>query len=91
MTALDRRALLKNILPGAFVAIAGASAMSLVLSPTLAEAFPVQPQNMDRDIDHDLIQKTQAVIGPHRHVILHRRNRTLRRRSCFFRRGRHIC
>ena len=83
MLALDRRTLIKNVLPGAFVTVAGASACSYLLKPTLAEALSIPQKKIDGATGFDFVQKTQVVVT--------RRVGPRRRRVCWWHRGRRIC
>lgn len=89
MTVLDRSALIRNIFASVSMAIVGTTAMSCLLTPTLAEAFTIQSQKMNDSIDHNLIQKTQAVVADkHDRVLTHR---PARRHVCTWHWGRRVC
>jgi hypothetical protein len=81
MPALDRRTLIKNMLPGAVVTAAGVTAWSYVLNPTVAEALSIPQKKIDAGTGVDFVQKTQVVVV----------RRPRRRRVCWWHRGRRIC
>ena len=57
MPALDRRTLIKNMLPGAVVTVAGATACSYLLKPTVAEALSIPQKKIDAETGMDFLQK----------------------------------
>jgi hypothetical protein len=81
MRTLDRRTLIKNILPSALVTVAGTTAWSYLLKPTVAEALSIPQNKINAEPGFDFVQKTQVVVtrGPRR------------RRVCWWHRGRRIC
>jgi hypothetical protein len=81
MPALDRRTLIKNMLPGAVVTAAGVTAWSYVLNPTVAEALSIPQKKIDAETGVDFVQKAQVVVV----------RRPRRRRVCWWHRGRRIC
>jgi hypothetical protein len=81
MPALDRRTLIKNMLPGAVATAAGVTALSYVLNPTVAEALSIPQKKIDAGTGVDFVQKTQVVVV----------RRPRRRRVCWWHRGRRIC
>jgi hypothetical protein len=83
MPALDRRTLIKNMLPGAVMTVAGTTAWSYLLKPTVAEALSIPQKKIDAEPDVDFVQKTQVVVT--------RRVGPRRRRVCWWHRGRRIC
>ena len=90
MTAVDRRTVLRSILPGAVVAVAGVAAIGLTVNS--AEALPLAAGKINplKDLpDESLIEKAQVVIvDPWRR---RRRWRGGRRWVCWWRRGRRVC
>ena len=89
MTAMSRRNLIMNILPGAMVAVAGAGTITWAVAPEAANAVPLGVAKGDHMKVEDLVQEAQVVVvGPHRRR--HRR-RHHRRWVCWWRRGRRIC
>ena len=92
MAAIDRRALLRDFLPGAVVTVAGVTAIATVglsLVPSNpAQAMPLTIDKINALRGGDLAEKAQVVIvGPgHR-----RRRRRHRRWVCWWRRGRRVC
>ena len=84
MPALDRRTLIRNMLPGACVTVAGATAFGYLLKPTIAEALSTPQKKIDGETGFDFIQKTQ-IVGSRRRIS------PRRRRVCWWRRGRRIC
>ena len=85
MAGIDRRTLLRDILPGAVVTAVGVTAMASIglslVPPNTAEALLVDKLNALKTTD--LVEKAQVVVvGP-------RRRR--RRRVCWWSRGRRVC
>jgi hypothetical protein len=85
MAGIDRRTLLRNILPGAVVTAVGVTAIATVglslVPPNAAQALPVDKLNALKTTD--LVEKAQVVVvGP-------RRRR--RRWTCWWYRGRRRC
>jgi hypothetical protein len=56
MTLIDRRAMLKEILPGAVVTAVGVAALGSVVRPTVAEAFPSIVSKLDGQMPVEQIQ-----------------------------------
>jgi hypothetical protein len=90
MVAVDRRSLLRSVLPGAIVTVASVTAiagigMSLVPQNT-ADAAPLTMDKINALRGGEAVEKAQVVIvGP-------RRPRRRRRRwVCWWRRGRRVC
>jgi hypothetical protein len=84
MTAIDRRAMLRDILPGALVATVGVAAVGLTITPEAAESMPIEAGDLlNTEKAEDLDARAQVV------VVGGRRRR--RRRVCFWRRGRRVC
>ena len=79
MPAPDRRTLIKNMLPGAVVTVAGATTWSYLLKPTVAEALSIPQKKIDAETGVDFVQKTLVVVTRRR------------RRVCWWHRGRRIC
>jgi hypothetical protein len=79
MPALDRRTLIKTMLPGAVATVAGTTAWSCLLKPTVAEALSIPQKTIDAEAGVDFVQKTQVVVTRRR------------RRVCWWHRGRRIC
>ena len=89
MIVPNRSALIRNIFAVVSMTIVGTTAMSYLLKPTLAEALTIQSQKMNDKIDHNLIQKTQAVVtDTHGRVLTHR---PARRHVCTWHWGRRVC
>jgi hypothetical protein len=90
MAAIDRRSLLRDVLPGAIVTVAGVTAIAgigLSLAPqNVAEAAPLTMDKINALRGGEQAEKAQVVIvGP-------RRRRWRRRRwVCWWRRGRRVC
>lgn len=87
MAAIDRRSLLRDILPGAIVTAAGVTAIAgigLSLAPqNVAEAAPLSMDKINAVRAGSPVEKAQVVVvGP-------RRRR--RRWVCWWRRGRRVC
>lgn len=84
MPAIDRRFLLKQILPGA-IAAAGVASVGLSFVPRPAEAIPVASDKTNLLKIPEPAEKAQVVVvGP-------RRRRRGRRWVCWWRRGRRVC
>jgi hypothetical protein len=85
MAAIDRRRLLRDILPGA-VAVAAVATVGLTLIPQAAEALPLANDKAPALRDRDIAEKAQVVVvGPRR------RGWRRRRWVCWWRRGRRVC
>jgi hypothetical protein len=87
MTAIDRRTLLRDILPGALVTAAGLTAVAAaglsVVPSGPAEAMPLTVDKIKALRTVEVAEKAQVVVvGP-------RRRR--RRWVCWWRRGRRVC
>ena len=62
MTAMSRRAMLTNVLPGAAVAIAGVGAIGWAVAPEAADAMPLAiAKGNNLKVDNPVV-KAQAVI-----------------------------
>ena len=85
MTAIDRRTLLKDLLPGA-LATAGIVSAGLALMPKVAEAVPLAVEKTGAAKTVDPVEKAQVVV-----VHPRRRRRRHRRQVCSWRRGRRVC
>ena len=85
MTAIDRRTLLKDLLPGA-LATAGIVSAGLALMPKVAEAVPLAVDKTGAAKTVDPVEKAQVVV-----VHPRRRRRRHRRQVCSWRRGRRVC
>ena len=82
MAAIDRRTLLRTLLPGA-VAAAGVATLGLSMMPSPADAIPLTIDKINALKDEKVAEDAQVVIvGP-------RRRR--RRWVCWWRRGRRVC
>jgi hypothetical protein len=82
MAAIDRRTLLRTLLPGA-VAAAGVATIGFSMMPSPAEAIPLTIDKINALKDKKVAEDAQVVIvGP-------RRRR--RRWVCWWRRGRRVC
>jgi len=90
VAAIDRRKLLRDVLPGAVVTIAGVATIGLAIAPTAVEAMPLAagktiPLTADED---DLLHDAQVVVvGPRRRPW----RRRGRRWVCWWSRGRRVC
>jgi len=90
MTAMSRRTLIMDILPGAMVVVAGAGTIAWAVAPEAANAVPLgaakgNPMKVD-----DLVQEAQVVVVGSPHRRRHRR-RHHRRWVCWWHRGRRVC
>jgi hypothetical protein len=83
MTALDRRTVLRNILPGALATV-GIAAVGLTIMPKVAEAIPLAADKTGAAKTVDPVEKAQV-------VVVHPRRRRRRRQVCSWRRGRRVC
>jgi hypothetical protein len=84
MTAIDRRAVLRDILPGALAAI-GAAAVGLAITSEAAESMPIAAGDLlNAAKAEDLVANAQV-------VVVNPRRRRRRRRVCFWRGGRRVC
>jgi hypothetical protein len=81
MATIDRRTILKDLLPGALVAAAGVSAVGYLAEPTVAEALPSVVQRTDWPA---FVEEVQV-------VVVNPRRRRRRRWVCRWRRGRRVC
>jgi hypothetical protein len=98
MAPIDRRAVLRDFLPGAIVAAAGVAAaghlgMGLVQA-TPAEAAPLTIDQINALRSGEPVEMAQVVVGgpPRRRPPPARRHRRRRRRwVCWRRRGRRVC
>jgi hypothetical protein len=89
MTAIDRRTLLRTILPGALATV-GIATIGLTLAPKAAEAVPLAADKLGAAKTLDPVEKAQVVVVDprgRRRRHWHRR----RRRVCWWRRGRRVC
>jgi hypothetical protein len=59
MAAIDRRALLRDILPGAAVATVAVATAGWAVTPKVAEAVPLAPLNTGAATFNDLVEKAQ--------------------------------
>jgi len=92
MTAMSRRTLIMNILPGAMVALAGVGTITWAVAPEAANAVPLGVAKGDHMKVDDLVEEAQVVVvgSPHRRH--HRRRRRHHRRwVCWWHRGRRVC
>lgn len=84
MVAIDRRALLRDVLPGALVVAAGITTVGVSLLPKAAEAMPLATDKTNALKIGDRAEKAQVVVvGP--------RRRRGRRWVCWWHRGRRVC
>jgi len=91
MTAIDRRTLLRTVLPGALATV-GIATIGLTLAPKVAEAVPLAADKTNAAKTLDPVEKAQVVVvGPRRRRHWDRRWRRRRRRVCWWRRGRRVC
>jgi hypothetical protein len=94
MTAIDRRTLLRTILPGALATV-GIATIGLTLAPKAAEAVPLAVDKLGAAKTLDPVEKAQVVVVDKKHRGPRRRRRDFhrrrRRRDCFWRRGRKVC
>jgi hypothetical protein len=87
MTAMSRRTMLTNILPGAVIAVAGVGAVGWAVAPEAADAMPLAIAKGTHFKVDDLAVKAQVVIvNPSR-----RRGRRRQRWVCGWHRGRRRC
>ena len=94
MAAIDRRTLLRNILPGAVVTIAGVATIGVAIAPTAVEAMPLAAGKTIPLIadDDDLLHEAQVVVvGPRRGPWRRPWRRRGRRWVCWWSRGRRVC
>ena len=90
MAAIDRRTLLRDILPGAVVLAAGVTTVGFAVMPKVAEAIPLVIDKTNALRGDHLAEKAQVVVvGPRRRHW--RRNRRGQRWVCWWRRGRRVC
>ena len=90
MAAIDRRTLLRDILPGAVVLAAGVTTVGFAVMPKVVEAMPLAIDKTNALKGHDLAEKAQVVVvGPRRRGW--RGGRRGRRWVCWWRRGRRVC
>jgi hypothetical protein len=85
MAVIDRRTLLRDILPGA-LATAGLVSAGVALMPKVAEAVPLAVDKTGAAKTLDPVEKAQVVV-----VHPRRRRRRHRRQVCHWRRGRRVC
>ncbi len=88
MAAIDRRTLLRDLLPGAVVTVAGVTAIGgigLSLVPSnAAQAAPITIDKINALRAGEIADKAQVVVvGP--------RRRRRRRWVCWWQRGRRVC
>jgi hypothetical protein len=89
MAAIDRRTLLRDILPGAVVVAVGVTTAGFVFMPKVADAVPLAMDKANALKVDGLAEKAQVVVvGPRRR---RRRWRGGRRWVCWWRRGRRVC
>lgn len=89
MVTIDRRSLLREILPGAVVTAAGVTAIATIglsLAPqNVAQAAPLTMDKINALMAGERAEKAQVVVvGP-------RRRSRRRRWVCWWRRGRRVC
>jgi hypothetical protein len=84
MTAMSRRAMLTNVLPGVAVAIAGVGAIGWAVAPEAADAMPLAIVKENHVKVDDLTVKAQV-------VVVNPRRRRRRRWVCWWHRGRRRC
>lgn len=89
MAAIDRRTLLRDILPGAVVLAAGVTTAGFVFMPNVAEAVPLAIDKANAREVGELAEKAQVVVVGPRHRRRHRRRG--RRWVCWWSRGRRVC
>jgi hypothetical protein len=91
MIAIDRRAVLRDFLPGVLVAT-GAGAVGLTLTLEAASSMPFAADNMINAIKAEgLVQKAQAEPAPSTRPAGGAPSSPRRRRVCNWRRGRRVC
>ena len=87
MAAIDRRTLLRDILPGAVIVVAGVTAVGFAFAPGVADAVPLAIDKTNALKVDGLAEEAQVVVvGPRR-----RGWRRGRRWRCWWRRGRRVC
>jgi hypothetical protein len=92
VTAMSRRILIMDILPGAMVAIAGVGTIACAVAPEPANAVPLGASKAGQMKVDDLEEAQVVVVGsPHRRHHRRRRRRHHRRWVCWWHRGRRIC
>jgi hypothetical protein len=99
MTALSRRNLLTQFLPGAAVAVAGVATIGLTIAPESADALPLGIARGARVEADELVEKVQMGPPPRPHPLPgprpphrpHRPPHRPRRWVCRWHRGRRIC
>jgi hypothetical protein len=94
MTAIDRRALLRDILPGAIVVAAGVTTIGFAFRPNVTQAMPLTGDTPNAPKIDTLAGKTQAMDFGSRHRRGHwhgHRRRRHRRWVCWWHRGRRVC
>lgn len=88
MSEIDRRTLIRSIIPGAVITAVGVTALAsagLSLTSTTAEALPVAKLNAAGPTN--LVEEAQYIVVRGRR----RRRRRWYRRRCYWRRGRRYC
>jgi hypothetical protein len=81
MAAVDRRTLLRDILPGAAVVTIGVATAGWAIAPKVAEALPLAPVQTGAAAIGDLVEKAQ----PRRRRWVCWWSRSRRRRVCGWR------
>jgi hypothetical protein len=87
MAAIDRRTLLREVLPGAVVVAVGVTTAGFVFMPKVADAVPLAMDKANALKVDPFAEKAQFVVGPRRR----RWRRGGRRWVCWWRRGRRVC